>query len=85
MGFVISKKVKYYFYNEKGSQTIITDKDIKILEGALKNIDGVLDLQLKLGKAYITYNPLKTESKVFEDIFEGLGYRITYKDLSVDY
>lgn len=82
MSFTISKKVKYYFYNEKGSQTIITDKDIEILEEALKKIDGILDLQFKIGKAYITYDPLKTEPKVFEDIFEGLGYRITYRSVT---
>ena len=85
MSFVISKKVKYYFYNEKGPQTSITDKDTKILEDTLKNIDGILNLQFKIGKAYITYNPLKTEPKAFEDIFEGLGYRIIYKEILTDY
>lgn len=85
MPFTISKKVKYYFYNEKGSQSTITEEDLKILENALKNLNGILKLQLKKGKAYITFEPLKTEPKVFENIFEKLGYGITLKDIQTDF
>ena len=84
MSFVISKKVKYYYYNEKGAKTIVSDEDIKVLENALKDIDGILGLKIGQGKASITYSPLKTDPLIFEDIFEKLGYKIIYKDISYD-
>jgi len=82
LGFEFNKKVKYYFYNEKGSSTIITDNDMKILNEAFKNIEGIISLKIEKGKIRIEFNPLKTDNTVFENTLEKLGFRIIYSDTS---